>query len=268
MIFSVSVIVPYPGHQWKQRQVQSFQLRCSHLLRAGLLRGRQVFEACLVSAIVTWFDHIISGTSGMDNKRDVTHLEWTMWVSDGSLYFSQGHDDDWEHITINFIRNGDGSYVQDSVTWCLLPTAFCFMYPVLCPLPPAPYPISPASFPLFPTFLYPVQVPAQWLVHQGQYCTEPWCICGKGNLHIDNKQFKEFIWDLKVYAWIVYSYSCWYLSYQQVAHGSYDNWCDGVGFVWDYDYCAGGCGYWDDFRSSSSGNVQSSTLSSFQEWWR
>ena len=34
----------------------------------------------------------------------------------------------------------------------------------------------------------------------------------------------------------------------QIAHGSYDNWCDGHGFVWDFDYCAGGCGYWDDFR--------------------
>ena len=35
----------------------------------------------------------------------------------------------------------------------------------------------------------------------------------------------------------------------KVAHGSYDNWCDGVGFVSDYDYCAGGCRYWDDFRN-------------------
>jgi len=37
----------------------------------------------------------------------------------------------------------------------------------------------------------------------------------------------------------------------KIAHGSYDNWCDGVGFVWEYDYCAGGCGYWDDFRNDN-----------------
>jgi len=33
------------------------------------------------------------------------------------------------------------------------------------------------------------------------------------------------------------------------AHGSYDNWCDGKGAVWQSDYCAGGCGYWEDFRN-------------------
>ena len=35
----------------------------------------------------------------------------------------------------------------------------------------------------------------------------------------------------------------------KIAHGSYDINCDGHGFVWEADYCAGGCGYWDDFRS-------------------
>ena len=31
----------------------------------------------------------------------------------------QGHGDDWEHITVNFVRDGKGEYVQDSVTWLL-----------------------------------------------------------------------------------------------------------------------------------------------------
>ena len=29
----------------------------------------------------------------------------------------QGHGDDWEHITVNFVKDGEGEYVQDSVTW-------------------------------------------------------------------------------------------------------------------------------------------------------
>ena len=37
----------------------------------------------------------------------------------------------------------------------------------------------------------------------------------------------------------------------KIAHGSYDNWCDGHGAVWEQDYCAGGCGYWDDFRNDN-----------------
>ena len=36
------------------------------------------------------------------------------------------------------------------------------------------------------------------------------------------------------------------------AHGSYDNWCDGVGFSWEQDFCAGGCLYWDGFRNDNS----------------
>jgi len=37
----------------------------------------------------------------------------------------------------------------------------------------------------------------------------------------------------------------------KIAHGSYDITCDGHGFVWEADYCAGGCGYWDDFRNDN-----------------
>ena len=83
-----------------------------------------------------------------------------------------GHDDDWEHININFIKTGD-TWEQDSVTFNQ---------------------------------------------HSGHYTRY-------------NVQTNPDVWIGKV------------------AHGSYDNWCDGHGFVWEGDYCAGGCGYWDDFRN-------------------
>jgi hypothetical protein len=39
----------------------------------------------------------------------------------------------------------------------------------------------------------------------------------------------------------------------KIGHGSYHNWCDGVGLIWEADYCQGGCGYWDDFRNDING---------------
>lgn len=39
----------------------------------------------------------------------------------------------------------------------------------------------------------------------------------------------------------------------KIGHGSYHNWCDGKGFLWEKDYCMGGCGYWDDFRNDKKG---------------
>ena len=83
------------------------------------------------------------------------------------------HDDDWERITINFIRDPEsGGWRQDSVTFHQ---------------------------------------------HSGHYTRA-------------NTQTNPDVWVGKI------------------AHGSYDIGCDGVGFVWNADYCAGGCGYWDDFR--------------------
>jgi hypothetical protein len=83
------------------------------------------------------------------------------------------HGDDWEHITINFVKSGN-LWVQDSVTW---------------------------------------------FQHDGWYT--------RSNLaqHPDVYIGKN-------------------------SHGSYDNWCDGKGAIWQQDYCAGSCGYWDDFRNS------------------
>lgn len=39
----------------------------------------------------------------------------------------------------------------------------------------------------------------------------------------------------------------------KVGHGSYHCRCDGTGFLWDPEYCQGGCGYWDDFRNDTNG---------------
>merc|ERR1719234_463446 len=108
-------------------------------------------------------------------------LAWHFWYGKQKgcdpFGVDQGHGDDWEHITINFVRDGDGEYVQDSVTW---------------------------------------------FQHSGWY----------------TRQNVEASPDVFI---------------GKIAHGSYDNWCDGHGFVWDYDYCAGGCGYWDDFRNDDEG---------------
>ena len=51
---------------------------------------------------------------------DFLKLAWHLWygLQRGCDPFGLdgGHDDDWEHVTINFIRSGD-SWVQDSVTF-------------------------------------------------------------------------------------------------------------------------------------------------------
>jgi len=51
---------------------------------------------------------------------DFLKLAWHLWygLQRGCDPFGvdDGHDDDWEHITINFVRNGD-SWEQDSVTY-------------------------------------------------------------------------------------------------------------------------------------------------------
>jgi len=39
----------------------------------------------------------------------------------------------------------------------------------------------------------------------------------------------------------------------KIGHGNYHCRCDGTGFLWDPEYCMGGCGYWDDFRNDSYG---------------
>ncbi|XP_073232419.1 uncharacterized protein [Porites lutea] len=106
-------------------------------------------------------------------------LVWWFWYGrqNPCTGSSGAHDNDWEHITINFIKDGSGAWKQDSVTW---------------------------------------------FQHDGWYtrrntAKSPSVYVGKN------------------------------------AHGSYDNWCDGRGFVWEQDYCAGGCGYWDDFRNDKKG---------------
>ena len=107
---------------------------------------------------------------------DYLKLAWHLWYGQQKgcdpFGVDHGHDDDWEHININFIKVGD-IWEQDSVTFNQ---------------------------------------------HSGHYTRY-------------NVQTNPDVWIGKV------------------AHGSYDNWCDGHGFVWEGDYCAGGCGYWDDFRN-------------------
>ena len=109
---------------------------------------------------------------------DYGKLVWWIWYGwQGECIWGNGdHDNDWEHITVNFIKNsGSGLWEQDSVTW---------------------------------------------FQHSGCYTrdvkdTHPNIYVGKN------------------------------------AHGSYDNWCDGKGFIWEQDYCQGGCLYWDDFRNDN-----------------
>jgi len=107
---------------------------------------------------------------------DFLKLAWHLWYGHqrgcDPFGVDHGHDDDWEHITINFIRDNQ-TWTQDSVTFHQ---------------------------------------------HSGFYTRR-------------NTQQTPDVYVGKI------------------AHGSYDNWCDGVGFVWEGDYCAGGCGYWDDFRN-------------------
>jgi len=51
---------------------------------------------------------------------DYLKLAWHLWYGlqrgCDPFGFDSGHDDDWEHITINFIRSG-ASWIQDSVTF-------------------------------------------------------------------------------------------------------------------------------------------------------
>ena len=103
-------------------------------------------------------------------------LVWWIWYGwQGDCILDQGsHDNDWEHITVNFIKKG-AVYEQDSVTW---------------------------------------------FQHSG------WYTRNAKDLHPNIYVGKN-------------------------AHGSYDNWCDGVGFLWEQDYCAGGCLYWDDYRNDN-----------------
>ena len=86
-------------------------------------------------------------------------LVWWFWYGrqNPCTGSSGAHDNDWEHITINFIKDGSGAWKQDSVTW---------------------------------------------FQHDGWYtrrntAKSPSVYVGKN------------------------------------AHGSYDNWCDGRGFVWE-----------------------------------
>jgi len=105
-------------------------------------------------------------------------IAWHLWYGHQKgcdpFGVDHGHDDDWEHININFIHVGD-QWVQDSVTFNQ---------------------------------------------HSGHYTRA-------------NTQPHPDVWIGKI------------------AHGSYDITCDGHGFVWEADYCAGGCGYWDDFRNDN-----------------
>ena len=63
----------------------------------------------------------------MASRRAAIPLEWTRCFPNletslgriGVQTNMQGHGDDWEHITVNFVRDGEGEYVQDSVTWFL-----------------------------------------------------------------------------------------------------------------------------------------------------
>ena len=97
----------------------------------------------------------------------------------------QGHGDDWEHITINFVKDAEGEYVQDSVTW------------LSC------------TIVLFKSIrLFLVKVPTQWLVHPAKCWGEPQCLRWKG-------------WILSLFLSFFLSNQSHRF---QIAHGSYDNW--------------------------------------------
>lgn len=90
---------------------------------------------------------------------ELFQLVWWFWYGKQNPCTGSfgAHGNDWEHITINFIKDGSGAWKQDSVTW---------------------------------------------FQHDGWYtrsntATSPSVYVGKN------------------------------------AHGSYDNWCDGKGFVWE-----------------------------------
>ena len=90
---------------------------------------------------------------------ELFQLVWWFWYGKQNPCTGSfgAHGNDWEHITINFVKDGSGAWKQDSVTW---------------------------------------------FQHDGWYtrsntATSPSVYVGKN------------------------------------AHGSYDNWCDGKGFVWE-----------------------------------
>ena len=130
---------------------------------------------------------------------DYLKLVWHVWYGHQkgctSLGIDQGHDDDWEMITINFI---------------LTRFQYCPIYGCIGG----------------PEYTYEwVQDSVTYYQHNGHYT----------RLHAmsTSDPHQNDVWVGKV------------------AHGSYDNWCDGHGAVWEQDYCAGGCGYWDDFRNDN-----------------
>ncbi|KAK3738447.1 hypothetical protein QZH41_017082, partial [Actinostola sp. cb2023] len=53
-----------------------------------------------------------------DCKGKYRKLVWWLWYGMQMPCFGRdAHDNDWEHITINFIKDSTGSWKQDSVTW-------------------------------------------------------------------------------------------------------------------------------------------------------
>jgi len=120
------------------------------------------------------------GQYAASNRYRLAYWFWYGWQND-CIIGSGSHNNDWEHIILNFEISNEGEFNILSVTF---------------------------------------------YQHQGWYT---------------RRQTSEVI-----NVWV-----------GKVGHGSYHNWCDGVGFVWEADYCAGGCGYWEDFRNDKDeGGIQ------------
>ena len=110
------------------------------------------------------------------NSYKLAYWFWYGWQQECG--FGTGdHNNDWEHIILNFNIDNEGVFTIESVTF---------------------------------------------FQHKGWYTR--------------SQSFKD------INVWV-----------GKIGHGSYHNWCDGWGFLWEADYCMGGCGYWDDFRNDTYG---------------
>ena len=146
------------------------------------------------------------------------------------INIKQGHGDDWEHITINFVKDGDGEYVQDSVTWLLSkhhrPPSFSLVsFKPKCP--------HSGSNTAVGTHGKMWRLALMFSLERWNHLTT-YLLFIASNFKVTFSRLPTAATTIGDTMIILYSHSY--------------PWCDGHGFVWDYDYCAGGCGYWDDFR--------------------